>query len=337
MIIPWYDKAVRLTGRWSHIHLSGASPEKPPVFTATTAPGAYFELAFTGRMAVLRFDMTYPVEPYPHLWISVDGGAAVEVQVDRFIRVQANDDGQHLAHVLYKGGMEQLPRWHYPQMGSVAFIGAQVESAGELPHDDRPLIEFIGDSITEGVLIDMDFTEKALNPWDQYQRPYEDDHCATWAHLTAKALNLRAMVQAYGGVGMINSGCGSVPRAGEIYPYAFAKTPYRGPHPAVVLINHGANDLRYPAQEYLQRYSEFLDMVRATHPEAKVVVLSPFCGAFNDELTSFIPAYNAEHQSNVHFISSKGWIPVEPLHPLRDGHMTIAQHLIPLLQQIIES
>ncbi len=145
------------------------------------------------------------------------------------------------------------------------------------------------------------------------------------------------MFQAYGAVGMTRIGCGSVPRAGLLYPWCYDGTPYEGEKPDIVMINHGANDRAATAEEYLMRYGEFLDIVRAAHPAATIIVLSPFVGAFNDDLAAFIPEYNAKNNANVHFISSKGWVPAEPLHPLRDGHRTIADHLVPIVREILKA
>ena len=36
---------------------------------------------------------------------------------------------------------------------------------------------------------------------------------------------------------------------------------------------------------------------------------------------------------DIFFVDSTGWISPEPLHPLRDGHKTVAANLIPLLKE----
>jgi len=339
MFIRWNDPAVRLTGRWTRLIEESADCHvyvQPPVnHTTTTAPGSYFELAFRGESALLQFELGYLETHAPHLWIQVDGGASVEVPVDRFIRINAAGDGSHVVKVSYKGGVEQLPRWYAPLMGAISFIGAEAEAPGELPPDDRTIIEFIGDSITEGVLTDIDY---ATPPFaiDQLNRPYQDDNAATYASLTAKALNLRPIFQAYGAVGLTRAGCGSVPRAGLIYPYCYDGVPYAGEKPAVILINHGANDRGTNAGEYITRYAELIDQLRANTPDAVIVCLTAFCGAFDSEVQAFVSEYNRTHEKPIHCISSKGWVPLEPLHPLRDGHRIIADHLTPLLKEIIE-
>lgn len=339
MFINWYDKSVRLTGRWSrnyaprfdyHIFNQPAT-----AYTTTTAAGSYFELAFTGDSARLHFDLGYLAQPFPHLYISVDGGARVEVPVDRYLRIETEDYGPHVVKVIYKGGMEQLPRWFSPLMGAISFIGAEVDAPAELPADNRRIIEFIGDSITEGVLTDADYAPTPAHTLDQHCRPYQDDNCATYASLTAKRLNLRPIYQAYGAVGLTRSGCGSVPRAGLIYPYVYEGTEYTGDKPDIVLINHGANDRGAPAEEYIARYEELVNMIFERTPDAVVVCLGAFCGAFDKEIGEFAEKYNASHDKKIHFISTNGWVPLEPLHPLRDGHKTIADHLVPLLKEII--
>jgi len=339
MFVCWNHESVRLTGRWSRNAEEGKNHntymQTTAKFTTATAPGSYFEIAFEGSWAKLLFDLGYGPVPAPHLWVSIDGGAMMEVPVDRYLRIAAKDGGSHIVKVIYKGGMEQLNRWYAPLAGAISFIGYEAEAPGVLPPDDRKIIEFIGDSITEGVLTDADYSDVPAFNQDQLNRPYQDDNCATYAALTAEALNLRPIFQAYGAVGMTRTGCASVPRAGLLYPYVFDGVPYTGEAPDVIVINHGANDRAASAEEYLMRYREFLDLVRAAHPDAVIVALSAFCGGFDRELGEFIPAYNAETGASVHFISSAGWVPLEPLHPLRDGHAAIAGHLIPLLRKLL--
>ena len=339
MFIHWHDPAVRLTGRWTRLQQAGDDNhtyiQAPTAHTTTSAAGSYFELAFKGDSALLQFEMGYVETHAPHLWIQVDGGASVEAPVDRFLRIMADGDGNHVVRVTYKGGVEQFPRWYAPLMGAISFIGAEVEAPGELPEDNRKIIEFIGDSITEGVLTDVDYS---VAPYvlDQLNRPYQDDNSATYASLTAKRLNLRPIFQAYGAVGLTRAGCGSVPRAGLIYPYVYDGIPYTGEKPDIIVINHGANDRGATAEEYIMRYAELIDQLRANTPDAIIVCLTAFCGGFDSDVVEFVEKYNQSHEKPIHCISSKGWVPLEPLHPPREGHRVIADHLIPLVKKILD-
>lgn len=341
MFFPWYHESVRLTGRWSRLERDGSDPhvftQPSAQFTTATAAGSYFELAFTGSMALLEFDLGYLGQPFPHLWISLDGGARIEAPVDRYLRVVAPEGGNHVVKVIYKGGMEMLPRWYQPLMGAISFRGYKADGAGVLPPDNRKIVEFVGDSITEGVLTDADYDEVLTYSNDQFNRPYEDDNCATYAALTAEMLNLRPIFQAYGAVGVTRSGCGSVPRAGLIYPYVFDGVPCTGEIPDVVVINHGANDRNNSAEEYIRRYEELIGLICQRAPEALIVCLGAFCGAFDAELRAFTEAYNQSHDRPIHFVSTLGWVPLEPLHPLRDGHRIIAERFAPILQKLMNA
>ena len=99
------------------------------------------------------------------------------------------------------------------------------------------------------------------------------------------------------------------------------------------MINHGANDRGH--SDYLPEYEGVLDLIRARNPESVIIVLSPFCGAFDDALPGFIRDYNEKRGDSVRYISSHGWVPSDPLHPLRDGHAEIAKRLIPEMKKII--
>ena len=318
-MIPFSDPSVRLTGRW-------APWENAAVATAT---GSSFEVAFRGNYIVLQFNTTWNTYPNPHLYVIADGGARVEVPLDRHLRIDL-PDGDHVVKVILKSAMEMQHRWHHPLVAKVAFLGYDAAEPGVLPCDDRKTIEFVGDSITEGVLIDV-FNRDHKN--DQFDRPCMDDVCATYAWLTAEALNLRSFHHAYGAVGITRGGCGGTVPAVEGYPYCFQSAPATYGDPDYILINHGANDRHNGVDAYTKGYRALLELIRTTHPTSKIIALSAFCGAFPEELRETVAAFNREKNDDVFFIDSTGWIPPEPLHPLRDGHKIVADHLIPLLKE----
>ena len=328
MRLPYYHESIRLTGRWDTSSADCA---------VTTTTGAYIEFAFEGDMAVLRFDIERNASPLLHLWIEVDGGARVEAPIDRYLRIKTPTEGKHVCRVIYKGGTENDRRWYHPLTGKVTFLGIDTETPLPLEKDERPIIEFVGDSITEGVLIDGDYYGDGEKVFyiDMLNRIYQDDVCATYAWLTAEKLNLRPIFMGYGAVGCTRAGMGMVPAVGESYPYNFEGSPITRPTPDVVMINHGANDRGRPVEQYLEKYGELLDLIRRMNPNAKIVSLSAFCGAHHEALGAFIAEYNQKNGTDVAYIDSFGWIPEEPLHPLRDGHKTVAEHLAPILASLI--
>ena len=327
MFVPYTHESIRLTGRWD---------TSSPACAVATATGSYVEFCFDGDMAVARFDIEANMTPLLHLWVQLDGGDRIEAQVDRYLRVCAARPGRHICRIIYKGGTEVSGRWYLPLHGKVTFLGVQTERPVAIPADNRPVVEFIGDSITEGVLIDVDYREgvSAAFELDQLNRCYQDDVCATYAWLTAEALNLRPVFMGYGAVGATRVGCSRVPAAPDAFPYNFQNSPITYTPGDFVVINHGANDRGAQPEHYKTAYARLLDLVRERNPKATVVALSAFCGGQRQALEELIPAYNCEKGANVFFVNGSEWIPPEPLHPLRDGHRIVAEHLTPILREI---
>lgn len=322
MFYKYDHESVKLIGRW------GREPES----AVTTATGGKIVIAFRGKAAVLHFDMLWCAPEYPHLWVMLDDGNKIETAVSMYLRVEAKKEGDHTVTVIYKGANENQHRWYRPLEGKIAFQGYDADEAGVLSYEEKPYFEIIGDSISEGVLIDPFY--RPNEKWDTFNRPYQDDVTATYHYLTADALGLEPLVMGYGAVGMSHAGSGSVPRVGISYPYCYdgMKMTY-DKEPDYILINHGANDWNAKTEDYLAWYGELLDMIYEMHPAAKVIALSAFCGNHHDALRDFIPQYNKEKGKDVFFISSKGWVPLEPLHPLRDGHQIIANNLIAAVKE----
>ena len=319
MVFP--TMATRFVGRWV-VNENAAK---------TTAPGAYFDLAFSGQELIMHFETKWLLPPAPHLWVQVDDGARVEVPIDRHLRVWAKTPGNHTVRVIYKSANEMAHRWHEPFGGSVEFLGYDAEAPGKLPEPQkRKTIEFVGDSITEGILID----EALGDGIKWFGRPYQDDVTAAYAWLTAEALNLEPYIMGYGGVGVTKGGSGSVPRAQEAYPFCFDSAPVQYACPDYVLINHGANDRFSTTDAFCEGYRELLDVIAANNPASGIIVLAPFCGAHEDALETLVNNYNAENHTSIACIRTTNWIPKEPLHPDRRGHREICRRLVGQLHKL---
>ena len=314
------SNAVRYTGRWN------VTDEQ----AVTTAPGGIIEIAFEGNGAVIHFDIDTNQAPYPHLWIIVDNGAKVETPLDRFLRIETKESGNHIVKIIFKGAVEYQHRWYAPLIGKVSFCGFEAEKEGVLPEDNRKTIEFIGDSITEGVLIDFDYAPERI---DQLNRVYQDDVTATYAYLTAEALDLKPIIMGYGAVGITKAGQGAVPRVSESYQYCYHNAPMDSCNADYIVINHGTNDMPKPPQEYIRGMEELLTLVRSRNLNSKIAVMVPFYGCFRSELSEFIPRYNKENNDNIFLIDTTGWIPQTPIHPVRTGHKIAADKLIEILKK----
>lgn len=321
MFFDFNHPSVRPIGRWAPIGNR----------LCATATGSSLEIAFEGDFIRLDFYLKYHQQPYPHIWLQVDGGPRFEMPLDWHLHISASK-GPHTVTLIYKGAVEQQHRWHQPLVGCVPFMGYEAEKAGVLAPDTRKTIEFIGDSITEGVLVD-DGLGVHGNAYGNSNGPLQNDVCADYSRRTAEALNLRSYHCGYGATGLTRSGSGGVPKASEHYPYCFEGAPVPYGHPDFILINHGTNDRDFPKEEYPAVYRAFLKQVRTTHPKAKIIALTPFGGGLHQEIAQAVETFNREENDDVFYINSTGWISPEPIHPLREGHRIVAEHLIPILKE----
>lgn len=307
MLLEWNYPSVRLTGRWDRCNNAQAS---------TTTNGSRIDAAFTGRSAIIHFDISTNVHPYPHLWIIVDEGPKVEVPLARLLHIDGLPDGLHSLQIIMKSSSEGLARWFYPQEAVVRFRGLEVDSPGELKVDNRPILEVIGDSITEGVLVEIANT----NEGDFHERVYQDDTCSTYAWKCAEKLNMRPRPIGFGAVGTTKCGSGDVPNVVESYGYIYENCPCEEEQANVIVIAHGTNDSGKSDEEFAPAYTNLLQLLRAHNPKAIICAMSPFIGRFEEILPKIADSYNHMHLDNVKFISTKGWLPAAPVHPLKAGH-----------------
>lgn len=308
--------SLRFVGRW---HCTEE-------FAMSTTPGAYFYLAYRGYDAVLHFDTQWLSRFRPHLWICVDDGPCVETPIDKHLRVHAQTKGNHIVKVIFKSAVEVEHRWHKPLQSVVCFLGFDAQEPGVLPDSKKTAVEFIGDSITEGVLVDEHLGCSC------FDRPYQDDSTATYAWLTAQALGWEPVIMGYGAIGVTRGGNGGVPVAAKAYPFCFSDVPISYGHVSRVIINYGANDRTYGSDAFCAGYMELLDVVTKQHPQAAITVVQPFCGAFAEELQAVVQNFRAKYTQPIELILTEGWVPPEPLHPDRDGHRKVAEQLISLFR-----
>ena len=320
MIIKCNSDKIRYTGRWNINEASATS----------TANGNYFEFAYSGECAVIGFDTSYARVPFPHIYISVDGGANIEVSLDRFVRISA-EEGEHKVCVIMKSTNERQHRWYSPVEARVSLLEIEAETFLDLPEDTRPTIEFIGDSITEGISIDVGYS----NYGDGRDIVYWNDSTAGYTWRTAKALNFRPIIMGYGCLGTTKKGAGGIPPVAESYKYYSDGYPMESQQADFIVINHGTNDTEADKEFFKKRYFEFLCVVRERNPISKIISLTPFSGCLAKEIEEVVKKYNKEKNDDVFYIDTTGWIEPEPVHPFREGHKIVSEKLSNIIREYL--
>ena len=314
MILQADNPLFRYTGRW--LVKDGCAE--------ATANGSYFEFAFEGETVLLTFDTSTCCAPYPHLYIQIDSGARVAVGVEDYIRLSAGE-GKHIARVILKGSVETQERWRAPRVSHTVFVGAEAEGFLPLPEDNRPVIEFIGDSITEGISID---TETYAYQTGVSSMVDWDDSTAGYAWRIAEALSMRPVIMGYGCLGLLRGGAGNVPPVCESYPLHSEGNPLPPTDADIVVLNHGTNDRGNPDKAgFIQAYKTMLGILRERNPRARILALTPFSGCLAKEIAIAVAAYCNESGDRVFYLDSTGWISPEPLHPTREGHREVCRRV----------
>lgn len=316
------DRArVRLLGRWD---TSGA----PDRFLAVN-PGSSLAFRYEGTTCVLHVDRSANKPPLPQLWVQLDGTWAKHV-VDSDTIVVGEDAaaGPHEVWVVLKSADEHQSRWREPLVASFTLTG--IEAPGGtflLPPPRKPrILEAIGDSITEGILVDgkgKDWPDKA-------------DSRATYAFLTAMALDCEPRIIGFGAQGVTRGGNGGVPPAGLAYPFVHNGVAAADDPADIVVINHGANDGGVPNIENV--YRRLIALARQRNPQAEIFCVGPFPQVHGRSVRYAVAGARADGDTHVYFVSTEGWLDrkadtTEGVHPNAQGHAKAAKKLTAVIRE----
>lgn len=319
------DPNITYVGRWDKSNGS--------VYTSHW-DGAYFTTRFTGR----------------NLWVKLAAGGGFRVVIDggpaervwgwtnATVQVATNlaNDGPHTVQFVADYDTTEIPF-----QGLVLDAGATT-----LPVEPRPLIEFIGDSITAGAggslwaMTDYawltgealgahhtQIARKGITLADGYRYPE-----TTWPGMEVMYFKTWVLPELCD-----SSTCSpDATHVGPNPPWDFSKYSAK-----IVVVNLGTNDwnLKVPGPTFQQKYTAFLANVRAKHPDAEIFALRTFNGYLVDETYAAVQARIAAGDSKVQYVSTDGWLTMYPsadfsdgFHPSDAGYRKVKDRLAPILQ-----
>lgn len=289
----------------------------------TVTPGAYFDIAFIGNRLLLSFDTTSLSYPHSHLWISVDDGPMVEASMETYLGIQCDNSSAHRAQIILKSTVSCNQRWYPPLDAAVIFKGYCVEKTDKLP-PKKPKILFAGDSITEGVYVD----EPNVPGWELGSRLlYQNDATATYGWLTAEWLGYDPILVGFGSAGVTRGGLGGVPKALESFGLNFYQSEIRHNEVRYIVLNYGVNDRDESSAHFVAEYVNLVEKVQEMYPQAHIILLQPFCGIWEKELTQVANCFGKESGNSPVYMSTQGWYATGAIHPDRKGHRCIAEFL----------
>lgn len=330
MHVSAIDTAVSYVGRWGAIQRAAGQTAK-----VTINSSSQIYLSFSGRHVAGLFDLD-GIDYLEQIYVKVDDSAWILFTIDR-PRIEffpaGLPAGRHRLEIAVKAVDGNGNRWLPPLRSAIVFLGFELDTATKLdaspPSKQRPLLEFFGDSITQGEgILHLD-GGAVIN----------SDGLATYAWLAGEGLGTTHAQIAFGGQGVIRSASGNTPPAPLSFAWNFSGSPADfSVIPDFILINLGSNDQPYSSDEFIQAYVAFLREIRKHCPRSVIFALRPFHGNryHGDDVAK---AIKEMADPAIVYINSDGWLDesdyTDGAHPNVAGSKKAAARLVEALKPYI--
>nr|WP_309693757.1 GDSL-type esterase/lipase family protein [Armatimonas sp.] len=317
---------------------------RKPKSAVTVNSGSYVRARFSGASLDASFDVSLnqrhcectPQGSFPTIAWQIDNGVWQEAELAVAVKLaEGLARGPHTVMLMVRGLDEHQSRWRPPLVASVTFTGFTLAKGGKLeralPQWKKPAlsIEFLGDSITEGVIVNEG--RAGVVAGIPFTWPWLADARQSYVGQTALALGAEWRQVGFGATGLARAGSGGAPGALEAFNLFHAGCPRDDWQPDVVVVNQGTNESSLPPHEYHRLYARYLSLIRTAYPAAKIVALRPFIGAQEASIKAVVSAYNAAGDSSVYYLDTTGWYN-GPLHPQIAGSAALAEKLVNALK-----
>jgi len=320
---PTRNDSLRFFGRWDL---------RAPDRAITVNSGSYVLAHFSSSSVSARFDVSLNKPAFPTITWRIDDGVWQESEIAATVKLADGlSEGPHKLWLMVRGIDEHQNRWTPPLVASVTFLGIDLAANGKLlpplAEWDHPQLkmEFLGDSITEGVLVTSPTDKSLTAPWHTNARD-------SYAGRTAMLLGASWRQVGFGATGLAKGGSGHAPGALATFNFFYAGCPRDDWQPDVVVINQGTNERKVPAATYLSNYEKYLAMIRQAYPKAKIAALRPFGGFQADSIKQAVDAARAAGDTEIYYIDSTGWYTGRALHPDSDASVGLAANLAAALK-----
>nr|WP_231126789.1 GDSL-type esterase/lipase family protein [Motilibacter aurantiacus] len=288
-------------------------------------------LRFTGAHIALLLDQSGITLP-PQVYAAIDGAPPVLVSANSNridLTPAALPAGAHELVLAVKDVDEGGNRWNPPLRSALRVTGFEIDpgaTSTPSPAPTGPRIEFLGDSITQGV--------RALNT-----QPGVTGSDATkgFAWLTGNAFGGNFRQVGFGAQGLTRPGNGNVPVVSASLTSNYRGSPIDPTYvPDAVVINQGANDALANTNPTTFRtaYEAYLRQVRALWPNAWIFAMRPFGGHMAASVAAAVPAVG---DPRIVYVDTTGWVPrlqtTDDLHPSVVGHQNAARRLVKVIER----
>ena len=303
------------TGRWTVKKINNM----PTLYTTNLGSYLRFKVSNAKKCQITVLPNQNSLSPSQVFAFRIDGGKWQRAQASLEKIDIPLDSILHTIEIMAAGNSDIDEVWQGNE--GFAIKNIYLDNGAIMAAPQRPVVNFIGDSITAGC-------------WVVGNHPAADYRPETnYAGICADLLNVDSVRIAYSAGGVLRPATGGVPTADVFLGKIDNQTLWTPNHPDLNVINLGVNDRRFPLAQFTAAFDLFIQQVKLTFPHTPLAIIIPFSQTFASEIRKIATKHNCS------IIETKTWSHsfTDGLHPdqagaIAEGKM-LAQALQPLLSQ----
>ena len=303
------------TGRWTVKKINNM----PTLYTTNLGSYLRFKVSNAKKCQITVLPNQNSLSPSQVFAFRIDGGKWQRAQASLEKFDIPLDSILHTIEIMAAGNSDIDEVWKGNE--GFAIKNIYLDNGAIMAAPQRPVVNFIGDSITAGC-------------WVVGNHPAADYRPETnYAGICADLLNVDSVRIAYSAGGVLRPATGGVPTADVFLGKIDDQTLWTPNHPDLTVINLGVNDRRFPLAQFTAAFDLFIQQVKLTFPHTPLAIMIPFSQTFASEIRKIATKHNCS------IIETKTWSHsfTDGLHPdqagaIAEGKM-LAQALQPLLSQ----
>ena len=303
------------TGRWTVKKINNM----PTLYTTNLGSYLRFKVSNAKKCQITVLPNQDSLSPSQVFAFRIDGGKWQRAQASLEKIDIPLDSILHTIEIMAAGNSDIDEVWQGNE--GFAIKNIYLDNGAIMAAPQRPVVNFIGDSITAGC-------------WVVGNHPAADYRPETnYAGICADLLNVDSVRIAYSAGGVLRPATGGVPTADVFLGKIDDQTLWTPNHPDPTVINLGVNDRRFPLAQFTAAFDLFIQQVKLTFPHTPLAIIIPFSQTFASEIRKIATKHNCS------IIETKTWSHsfTDGLHPdqagaIAEGKM-LAQALQPLLSQ----
>ncbi|MCC4370679.1 SGNH/GDSL hydrolase family protein [Limosilactobacillus reuteri] len=303
------------TGRWTVKKINNM----PTLYTTNLGSYLRFKISNAKKCQITVLPNQNSLSPSQVFAFRIDSGKWQRAQASLEKIDIPLDSTLHTIEIMAAGNTDIDEVWQGNE--GFAIKNIYLDNGEIMAAPQRPVVNFIGDSITAGC-------------WVVGNHPATDYRPETnYAGICADLLNVDSVRIAYSAGGVLRPATGGVPTADVFLGKIDAQTSWTPNHPDLNVINLGVNDRRFPLAQFTAAFDLFIQQVKLTFPHTPLAIMIPFSQTFASEIRKIA----TKHACSI--IETKTWHHsfTDGLHPdqagaIAEGKM-LAQALQPLSPQ----